>query len=224
MPEVIERRGIRARPETKPRPEIEIIKGLDFENEGVRLDIKWDINPLRAHDVHVIFSGLETLLNQTTRAFLSTDETGREVLEMLEDSEPLLDIEVEELTLSSLKTVLRLRSKKIYTKIKESPKVVKEHLKGMAIDKALEEAMKGGAHLAVMLMMHFGLMHGHAKTPEDISGATGLPQYVVEQELKHGREFLRNLEASNVPSTLFIGETVKGTRATVTLPLPPNMP
>jgi hypothetical protein len=224
MPEIIERAGtqIHGRPETRPRREIEIIDLPDTGEDGIRLHIRWDLKPVQARDIHSLFAGLETLLNQAARAFLSTEDSGRQILEIVGSTEPLIDIEVEELSLGSLKATLRLAAKlNIADKLGKSGKALAERLKDMAIDRVLEEAVKKAAHWIVMAIGISNLGFGEAKP--DI-GAAHLPAPLVQQELTHAKDFLRDIGRTDFKSTFYIGENVRGTNATVDLPLPPEKP
>src|SRR4051812_28542788 len=117
MPETVER------PETRP----EFMPGRNplehFEYEGLRLEILWRIQPVVVEDVYRLFSGLEALLKRGIEAFLiaegATEEDSRKLVEAL------LQIEVEQLELGSVRTIWKFTREKLDS--------AQEHLREAAV-------------------------------------------------------------------------------------------
>ena len=151
------------------------------------------------------------------RAFLSTEEDGRRILEVVDPSESLIEIEIEELSLGSLKAIVKLIEKiDIRERARKGGKALADHLKDLAIHEVLKEAIKKSAHWAVFAVAYFGFGFDNPKHD------TGLSDVVVKQELKHAEDVLRDLGKYDFPSKLSIEENVTRTRASVDLPLSPG--
>jgi hypothetical protein len=80
---------------------------VDPEFQGALLEISWDIKPVELRDVHLLFSGLESLLNETARAVLA-DEKFRNLIDEVALTRNLLEIELLNLELGSLGSVLKI--------------------------------------------------------------------------------------------------------------------